>query len=385
MNAELRQIWNLEAIQKVPATYPAYGFEEDEVTPVFFENVPYQGKSTRAFAWYGFPEGASAENPAPGIVLVHGGGGTALADWCRNWIKMGYAVIAMDNCGGVPAWNVSAHYRAKWPRHEYSGPAGWGNIEKSLEPPEDQWVYHAIAAVVKSHSFLRSFDCIDTSSIGVTGVSWGGFLTCIAAAVDDRFAFAAPVYGCAFNYERGGLISKEIGMGKWSKMWDPSVFLPYAKIPFLWLNGTNDFAFSLDRMTRSSELATGPQYYCYRLRMRHSHGPVSEAPNEILTFANHFSKGTPNLVNIFETKVENNSLCVSFNDNTRKVVKAELLWTCDGEDVNWTKRFWNSKEIEGFNPSSGKVKASLPEKTYQAIINLITDDGLIVSSKLQTL
>ena len=29
-----------------------------------------------------------------------------------------------------------------------------------------------------------------------TGVSWGGYLTCIASSLDPRFAFAAPVYGC---------------------------------------------------------------------------------------------------------------------------------------------------------------------------------------------
>ena len=83
MQEQLQQIWDLEKIRRIPEVYPAYGFEEEAVTPVFFENMPYLGKETRAFTWYGFPEGASAENPVPGIVLVHGGGGTALADWCR--------------------------------------------------------------------------------------------------------------------------------------------------------------------------------------------------------------------------------------------------------------------------------------------------------------
>ena len=59
---------------------------------------------------------------------------------------------------------------------------------------EDQWVYHAVAAVIRANSFIRSLPDVDPERIGITGVSWGGFLTCIAASIDDRFKFAAPVY-----------------------------------------------------------------------------------------------------------------------------------------------------------------------------------------------
>ena len=65
---------------------------------------------------------------------------------------------------------------------------------------EDQWVYHAVASVVRANSFMRSLPDVDPERIGVTGVSWGGFLTCIAASIDDRFRFAAPVYGCGANF-----------------------------------------------------------------------------------------------------------------------------------------------------------------------------------------
>ena len=35
--------------------------------------------------------------------LVHGGGGTAFADWVKLWNSRGYAAIAMDNCGSIPS------------------------------------------------------------------------------------------------------------------------------------------------------------------------------------------------------------------------------------------------------------------------------------------
>ena len=36
------------------------------------------------------------------MVLVHGGGGTAFAEWVKAWTSRGYAAIAMDTCGQIP-------------------------------------------------------------------------------------------------------------------------------------------------------------------------------------------------------------------------------------------------------------------------------------------
>ena len=41
---------------------------------------------------------------------------------------------------------------------------------------------------------LRAQPDVDAARIGLTGISWGGYLTCITAGVDDRFRFAVPVY-----------------------------------------------------------------------------------------------------------------------------------------------------------------------------------------------
>ena len=97
-----RKIWNLQAIQKTPEVYTAYGFEEEGLTAVFYKNMPWQGKETRAFAWYGFPENATEENPVPGIVLVHGGGGVPFASWVKRWNRLGYAAISMSVTGDFP-------------------------------------------------------------------------------------------------------------------------------------------------------------------------------------------------------------------------------------------------------------------------------------------
>ena len=63
------------------------------------------------------------------------------------------------------------------------------------------WTYHAVAAVLRGHSLLAAPARGRPDRIGVTGISWGGYLTCIVAGLDDRLKVAVPVYGCGFLHE----------------------------------------------------------------------------------------------------------------------------------------------------------------------------------------
>ena len=70
--------------------YPAPEFESKGVRGIFYDGLPWKGKPTRVFAWYGSPP-VPKETKLPAMVLVHGGGGTAFADWVRLWTGRGYA------------------------------------------------------------------------------------------------------------------------------------------------------------------------------------------------------------------------------------------------------------------------------------------------------
>ena len=101
--------FDLEELSKPPAFGTAAGFNEPGVRAVFYDSVPYRGKPTKVCAYYGLPsqevlsKEGSAESPSkfPGVVLIHGGGGNAFAEWVRLWNRRGYAAIAMDVCGCV--------------------------------------------------------------------------------------------------------------------------------------------------------------------------------------------------------------------------------------------------------------------------------------------
>lgn len=151
----------LEALAKEtasPAVHEAAGFQTDgTVRPVFFDALDWEGKPTRVFAWIGLPPGASREKPVPGIVLVHGGGGTAFKEWVQKWNTEGFAAISIAVEGQTDEKMAEGKKRAQqWQRHESGGPARPGIYGDMTKPLEDQWMYHAVADTILANTILRS-------------------------------------------------------------------------------------------------------------------------------------------------------------------------------------------------------------------------------------
>ena len=116
-------------------------------------------------------------------------------------------------------------------------------------PVTEQWTYHAVANAIRAHSLIRSFPEVDTSRTAVTGISWGGYLTCIVAGLDNRFVAAVPVYGCGFLHENSAWLGEFSNMSdaqktKWIRLWDPSQYVGSAAMPMLLVNGGKDFRLS---------------------------------------------------------------------------------------------------------------------------------------------
>jgi hypothetical protein len=54
---------------------------------------------------------------------------------------------------------------------------------------------------------------------------------------------------------------------RWLDQWDPSRYLPHVKMPMLWVNGTNDFAYPMDSWQKSYRLPAGGQTLCLLLTL----------------------------------------------------------------------------------------------------------------------
>ncbi|MCX6622295.1 MAG: acetylxylan esterase [Acidobacteria bacterium] len=365
--------WNLKELARPPQVWEAQTTEPG-VRALYYQSVPLQGKPTRVFAYYGAPAGRNL----PAMVLLHGGGGTAFAEWVRMWNRRGYAAISMDTCGAVPE---AAGEKKAWPppkkHHEYGGPEGWGGFARIDDPVTDQWTYHAVAAAVLAHSLIRSFPEVDPKRTGVTGISWGGYLTSIVSGVDPRFRFAAPVYGCGFLGEDSGWLKTFAGMGreraaKWLSLWDPSVYLPNAKAPMLWVNGTNDFAYPLPSHRKSYRLAKGPRTLAIRVAMKHSH-PDGARPEEIFTFADSICKNGPPLPRITKSERERAEY-----RSKQPVVRAELNFTLD--EGTWQDRKWKTVPAR-LDEKRHAAAAEVPAGARAWYFNLFDGKGQVVSSE----
>lgn len=228
-------------------------------------------------------------------------------------------------------------------------------------------MYHAIATVIKSNSLLRELPEVDANAVGITGVSWGGTLTCVCAGLDPRFQWAAPVYGCGFRDPRRMVYDPAI--------FDPARHLRFAAMPFLYLNGTNDFSFHLNNWARSLRENRGDTRACLRVNMPHGHGEVSENPPEILDFAEAIRTGSELPPKFALPEVDSSSVATVRFHTRRKLARAELNFT--RARGYWSDRKWNTIAAE----LTGKLaRQTLPPQTQAFFFNLHGQDGLLYSS-----
>lgn len=90
--------WSMKDLSKTPHVFSTE--RTNDIQKFFFEGLPFKGKLTRVFAYYGVPSHPKGTR-IPGNVLIHGGGGSAFYRWVKLWNDRDYAAISMDTCGCI--------------------------------------------------------------------------------------------------------------------------------------------------------------------------------------------------------------------------------------------------------------------------------------------
>ena len=341
---------------------------------IFYKGVPYKGKETRVFAWYGIPE-LKPGKKCPAMVLVHGGGGTAYEYWVKRWNNKGFAAIAIDTGGRIPRRNDK---KVKIGFHDYPGPDKDKIFVLEGNDIQDQWSYHGVADVILANSLIRSFPGVDPERVGVTGISVGAYLACIAASVDDRFKCCVPVYGCGFWDEGPPWAAKLQALGnngqKWLDMWDASLYLRDIQIPMLWVSFVNDKNFPLPALQKSYSLPEGKQTLCIRSDWTHSHWQGMKV-GEIAAFAESILDNGKPLAEVLEQGRNGSEAWLTFTSQV-PVVKAVFNYTTDSGV--WKTRRWKAFKAK-LDPGKNKVTAAIPQGTAVYYIHLFDERKLIVS------
>jgi dienelactone hydrolase len=329
--------WNLDELRKTPRV--EWLDKDGKLRRLLYESEPYHGKPTRVFAYYAEPE--KLEGKLPAVVLVHGGGGTAFSEWAQLWAKRGYVALAMDLAG---------HGEGR-KRLSDGGPEQDDASRFNQHDLKDMWTDHAVAAVIRGHSLLRSLPAVDPERVGLTGISWGGYLTCIVAGLDDRFKAAVPVYGCGFIHENSVWLPTFAKMPKdWHKTWvdnfEPSKFLGRAMMPMLFVNGTNDGAYPLDSYQKSYRLVKD-RNLCITVNMPHGHRQ-GWSPPEIGLFIDQHLRGGKPLFRFDDRAVriqqKDDKVAMAIRQ-TLEIKSVSAHWTSDTKNP-WKNRKWQSRQAE---------------------------------------
>ena len=352
---------------ETPKAWPCPTMDKDDVIKAFWiEGEPYRGQPTRVFAYVALPKGASKDRPVPGMVLAHGGVGTAYHSWVRTWVEKGYAVIAADNCASIP---VRMPGKNEWMSSGFGGPRGWGGYDRAGDPVADQWPYHAVASVVRAHSYLRSLPEVDADRIGLTGISWGGFLTMLTASVDHRFKFAAPVYACAYYKDLPLWRKAEARDQRWLDLWEPEPYVRQMTLPVIWFASTGDAAFGFDELQNTFPLLPKAPTVVIRKDMVHSHGPAGENMPELFAFAERHLRNGPELTGVGRLTAEGGILKVNFDTKGRKLRRVDVVWTADANPVKASK--WEATSHPA--PDGSVFTAPVPMGARRAFVNFVLD------------
>lgn len=346
------------------------------VEPAYYPGEAFRGKPTRVFAYYGLPDDKKfGPGPYPAMLLVHGGGGKAFAEWAQLWIDRGYVALAMDLAGHGPDGQ----------RLEDGGPEQDDSAKfTAIETGElkDTWPYQAVASVLRGHAALLARPEADADRIGITGISWGGYLTSIVAGIDHRLAVAVPVYGCGFLGDNSAWLDtfarlSPAGREKWLATFDPSKYVAGIACPTLFVNGTNDFAYPLDSYRKTYRLVTAPHTLCVTVNMPHSH-PAGWAPKEIGAYVDSVLKQQPPLLDLGVLEIDGDVARVKL-DGSQEVAKLQLHFTSD--TGRWQERKWHSRDAS-YDRDAGTISAKLPaERPVAVFITAVDDRGLTVSTE----
>lgn len=336
--------WNFTELTKVPA-YRNSPYADSKVKglrDLLVTGAEVKGKKAEFFAYVGYPSGPVPQGGFPGIVLIHGGGGTAYPEFVKLWNSRGYAVIAPDWYNQRPV--------AKNPERR-----------KSLEGGKRQDHVVNVANMVLAHSLLRSLKDVNPDKTAFVGLSWGSWYGAIVAAVDPRFKGGIEIYCGDVNYDipvnsRNALINGR--------------FHHAAKIPMYWIAGSNDQSVTMKTLRNAFHECPMIVNQSLVIRLPHSH--VGFRFQACFRMADYYLKGGAPLPRLGKPEIKNGIIRAPVLSLGKGFDHALLAWTDLRDEKkeyadHWFKRVWKKAPAQ----LNGQwLEAKLPKNARQCFLSL---------------
>ncbi len=292
--------------------------------------------------------------PHPGILVCHGGGGYAeqVAPQAIGWAEQGYVSVCQDQPGIYTA-----------SKGDSSGPnsdPGAGPF-KYAGDITDSALYDGVVAALRGLALLRSQPDVDRARIGVTGGSWGGYMTTMVSGLaGDRVKACFAIYGCGF-YDHGSTWQTSInalgeaGRQAWLEHLDAGRRATNLSAAYMVATATNDWFFWPSAMMATYGVVAGPKNIVWSPNDSHalnipggtaSRAPFDHGPHRTWLeqcWLNYHLKGQgqpfPKVVEAGEVSRTGRSVTVEFRVDGTLPLEAGQVWYSAGE-MPWRLRWW---------------------------------------------
>jgi cephalosporin-C deacetylase-like acetyl esterase len=229
----------------------------------------------------------------PGILMYHGGGGTAegLVSNLQTYAASGYVTMALDEPGIASIANSSSFSTGPW-KSVVSGEGPKLNVVGGVQ---NSTLYDAIIGSIEAFNLLSSQPNVNVQKMAVTGSSWGGYLTTFTAGLlGSRVKAAYSTWGCGF-YETGSFWSGSIAQmpshykSDWLTYLDAGRRANDITAPYFIDQATNDTYFWPEAVSATLNAITGTKNHVTMANLNHATLSSSAAMKQ--RYMNYYLKG----------------------------------------------------------------------------------------------
>ena len=222
---------------------------------------------------------------------------------------------------------------------------------------------------------------IDKEKIGITGVSWGGVITCTAIGVDNRFAFAIPVFGCGYLFDARVPMANNMPLNK--KQWDASSFFTNSTVPTFFVNGDRDGCFDMSITTKSANALKGDVLVALKPGFNHSHYVAWALCPEIAAYADFITKGTTPLITFGELDFDGNTAKVEVTVPKDRLIQKIALYSNNSNDFKYYDPEDPAfEEILPSNINGNVYEFNVPNNAIRFYVTALDESGNTTSSKV---
>ena len=344
---EPEKYWNLAELSKQPA-FRESGFEDSRyegMKDLMVTGYGPNGSKAEFFAYVALPDTPKPEGGYPGIVLVHGGGGTAYPLYVNVWKEYGFAVIALD-------WY---NQRPLPPRDK---PAGESDVPRApLEGGKRHDISANVSNAVLCNSLLRSWPDVNPDKIVLVGLSWGSWYGAIISAIDSRLKGVVEIYCGDLRENDNRLINGR--------------FLHAAKVPMYWVASTHDQNVTMESLRGAFNECPTIVTKSLVIRLPHSHRGFlfDSAPR----MAKHFMdpEQVPSLPILGKPLVKDGVLSAEIKSFGLGMGKALLCYSCSPRTEK--RHLWEWKTLPA-EVNGNTVSARIPEGVTQCFLSIYEEN-----------